>query len=72
MTVNVGAMEFSALNAFNRRPLDTLSFSCDETSPVFRIAFLICATVKFGLTERRSPTTPVTCGVACEVPLKNS
>jgi len=33
MRVNVGAMEFSALNAFNRRPLDTLSFSCDEASP---------------------------------------
>jgi hypothetical protein len=60
ITVKVGAMEFSALNAFSRRPLDTTPFRSGEASPVFRIAFLICATVKFGLTERRRPTTPVT------------
>ena len=41
ITVNVGAMEFSALNAFRRRPVDTLPFRSGEASPVFRIAFLI-------------------------------
>ena len=71
VTVKLFTTLTTALRAFSRRPVATRPVRSAEASPVFRIASLICATVKFGLTASRRPTTPVTCGVAIEVPAKN-
>ena len=41
ITVNVGAMEFKALNAFSRRPVETMPFNDGTETPVLRMAFRI-------------------------------
>lgn len=61
----------SAARALMRPPVDIFSLKEAFRSVVLRMAFLSWDTVRLGLTESNKPASPVTCGVAIEVPSKN-
>ena len=60
VTEKDGITELTALNAFRRRPVEITPFNAGTGTPVLRMAFRICATVRAGFAARTNPTTPVT------------